>query len=78
MQQPTEPLADRRNFRALEIDLTVDPHQQLDRIQSAIVPQKWPALMSKLIRKVLNRMSKNLQRAARLWRNMPRPQPRLP
>jgi hypothetical protein len=61
MQQRTAALAKAGHFRALEIDLAVERHEQLHGLQLLIMCGKRSAPMNKLVGEVFDRVAQNLK-----------------
>src|SRR5271157_980388 len=69
IQPGAEAISKGRHFRAAEIDLAIEAHEQLNRFHLSVVRGKAPARADKLVRKVLDGVPENLQRMACLWRD---------
>jgi hypothetical protein len=69
MQQSTAAFTKAGHFRALEIDLAVESHQQLHGFQLLIVRGKRSSRVDKLVGEVFDRMAKNLKGMPGLGRN---------
>ena len=67
MQKRAEAIADGTHFRAAEINLAIEAHEQLHGFHLSVVRGNGPARADKLVRKVLDGVPQNLQRMARFW-----------
>ena len=65
-QHGEDALAQGGYFRTFEIDLAIDRHEQLDRLELGVSGEKDPALMHKLVGEVLDGVAKNLEGMAGL------------
>ena len=63
MQQSTAALAKAGYFRALEIDLAVERHEQLHSFQLRIVRGERSALIDKLVGQVFDGVAQNFKSA---------------
>src|ERR1039458_10609450 len=70
MQQSPAPLNEARHFRALEIHLAIERHEQLYGLQLLVLCGKLKALMHKLVGEVFDGVSEDFQRAAGLRRDV--------
>jgi hypothetical protein len=66
MQQGAQTRAYRDHFRAFVIDLAVQGHQQLHRLEFAVIGTHRLSTMDELVGKMLDRMAQNLQGVAGL------------
>jgi len=57
-EQRSQAFAKRWNNRALEIDLTIEPHQNLNRLYLRVVPRRRAALVHELVSEVFNGVSR--------------------
>jgi hypothetical protein len=59
--------ANRGNFRALEVDLPIETHEELHGLQLRIPGGDLNAALYVFICQVLDRVAQNLQRMPSLW-----------
>jgi hypothetical protein len=65
-QKRSEPLAQTGHFRALEIYLAVESHEQLHGIQLPFIGRQGASLLHKLLCQILDGVAQDLQGSPRL------------